>query len=382
MVYQPASMAAPGTSRKISAASARAHTRKKQKGSSFAAIRGIVSKLSVVLLVGVLAWSYNATRPPPPKICGTPNGPPVTSSRIKLNDGRHLSYIETGVSKEKARHKVIFIHGFDGCKYDVFPISQETLDEFGIYLLSFDKAGYGESDPNPKMSVKSIAEDVEELADKMSLGPKVYVMGFSMGGAYVWSCLKFIPHRLAGAALVSPGSNYWWPSFPKNLSREAYNRQLTQDQWAIRVAHYVPWLTYWWNTQKWFPPFGVIAESTDLLSEKDKELLPKILARKQYYQAQVRQQGEFYSLHLDLIVFFSSWEFDPMDLKNPFPNNEGSVHLWHGAQDVVVNVSLSRYISQKLPWVRYHEIPDGGHMFPDADGMIDAIVKALVLGDQ
>lgn len=71
-----------------------------------------------------------------------------------------------------------------------------------------------------------------------------------------------------------------------------------------------------------------------------------------------------------------------MDLKNPFPNGEGSVHLWHGAQDLVVNVSLSRYISQRLPWVHYHEVPDGGHLFPHGDGVGDAIVKALVLGDQ
>lgn len=78
----------------------------------------------MVLLVVVLACSYNVTRPPPPNICGTPNGPPVTSSRIKLNDGRHLSYIESGVSKDKASHKIIFLHAFDCCKHNLFPISQ------------------------------------------------------------------------------------------------------------------------------------------------------------------------------------------------------------------------------------------------------------------
>lgn len=96
-------------------------------------VSGIVSKLSMVLLVGVFAWSYNATRPPPPNICGTPNGPPVTSSRIKLNDGRHLSYIETGVSKDKARHKIIFLHSFDCCKHDLFPVSQVMIMHFLIH---------------------------------------------------------------------------------------------------------------------------------------------------------------------------------------------------------------------------------------------------------
>lgn len=82
-----------------------------------------------------------------------------------------------------------------------------------------------------------------------------------------------------------------------------------------------------------------------------------------------------------MMVNFGHWDFSPLELDNPFPNNEGSVHLWHGAEDLIVPVILSRYIGQKLPWVHYHELPDAGHLFPLADGMSDAIVKALLLGD-
>jgi pimeloyl-ACP methyl ester carboxylesterase len=69
------------------------------------------------------------------------------------------------------------------------------LEELGVYIVSFDRPGYGESDPDPKRSVKSLALDVEELADKLELGSKFYVIGFSMGGQAVWGCLKFITHR-------------------------------------------------------------------------------------------------------------------------------------------------------------------------------------------
>lgn len=81
------------------------------------------------------------------------------------------------------------------------------------------------------------------------------------------------------------------------------------------------------------------------------------------------------------MVGFQHWEFSPLELDNPFPNNEGSVHLWHGVEDRIVPVILSRHISQKLSWVRYHELPDAGHMFPFIDGMSDAMVKALLLGN-
>lgn len=83
-----------------------------------------------------------------------------------------------------------------------------------------------------------------------------------------------------------------------------------------------------------------------------------------------------------MMVGFGTWEFDPLDLKNPFPNNESSVHLWHGDEDRLVPVILQRYIVQRLPWIHYHELSGAGHMFPFADGMSDTIVKAVLTGDK
>nr|DAD48568.1 TPA_asm: hypothetical protein HUJ06_018505 [Nelumbo nucifera] len=91
------------------------------------------------------------------------------------------------------------------------------------------------------------------------------------------------------------------------------------------------------------------------------------------------------SLHRDLMIGFGTWEFDPMDLKNPFPNNEGTVHLWMGDEDGFVPVTLQRYIAViagKLPWIHYHELPGSGHMIRYIDGMNDAIVKSLLLGEK
>jgi hypothetical protein len=48
----------------------------------------------------------------------------------------------------------------------------------------------------------------------------------------------------------------------------------------------------------------------------------------------------------------------------------------------MVPASLSRYISERLPWVIYHELPKSGHLFPVDSGNADAIVKSLLLGDQ
>lgn len=71
-----------------------------------------------VLLIGFLAWLLQGIRPPPPRICGSPGGPPITAPRIKLRDGRHLAYKEHGVPKETAKYKIVSVHGFGSSRHD------------------------------------------------------------------------------------------------------------------------------------------------------------------------------------------------------------------------------------------------------------------------
>ncbi|XLR04319.1 hypothetical protein HN51_059185 [Arachis hypogaea] len=109
----------------------------------------------------------------------------MISPRIKLRDGRHLAYLERGVSKDVAKYKIIIVHGFGSSKEMNFLAPQELINELGIYLLQYDQAGYGESDPNPKRSLKSEALDIQELADQLELGPQFYVRELSIEFARV-----------------------------------------------------------------------------------------------------------------------------------------------------------------------------------------------------
>ncbi|KAI7732523.1 hypothetical protein M8C21_012623 [Ambrosia artemisiifolia] len=236
--------------------------------------------IKILLLVFVTvfsSWVYKTVVPPPPKTVGSPNGPPITSPRIKLHDGRYISYMESGVPKDIAKSKILYMHCFDCSRYynPFASASPAVVEELGVYVVAIDRPGYGESDPDPKRTVKSFALDIKEIADELNLGPKFYLAGFSLGGQIVWSCLKYIPHRLAGAVLISPAINYWWHNLPLNLANEAYFRRPKQDQWSFRVAHYLPWLTYWWNTQKWFPFFSVV-DGTLNYTPSDIEIMTKL----------------------------------------------------------------------------------------------------------
>lgn len=74
--------------------------------------------IAPVMSVRPLSKAYHVIRPPPPKICGSPGGPPITAPRIKLRDGRNLAYKEYGMPREEAKYKIIFIHGFSSCRHD------------------------------------------------------------------------------------------------------------------------------------------------------------------------------------------------------------------------------------------------------------------------
>ncbi|KAL4359592.1 hypothetical protein AHAS_Ahas08G0092800 [Arachis hypogaea] len=305
----------------------------------------------------------------------------MISPRIKLRDGRHLAYLERGVSKDVAKYKIIIVHGFGSSKEMNFLAPQELIDELGIYLLQYDRAGYGESDPNPKRSLKSEALDIQELADQLELGPQFYVIGVSMGSYATWSCLQYLPHRLAGLALIAPVINYKWPSLPKSLIREDYRRKLVQ--WARWLASYCPRLLHWWVTQKWLPSAAVIEKNPAFFNKSDIDILKTLPGFPMLTKDSLREQVVFDTLRHDWRVAFGKWEFDPLKLMNPFPHStSSSVHIWQGYEDKVVPSQLQRFVSGKLPWIHYHEVPDGGHLIVYYRGLCEAILRALLLGQE
>uniref|UniRef100_A0A7C9EAP9 Uncharacterized protein n=1 Tax=Opuntia streptacantha TaxID=393608 RepID=A0A7C9EAP9_OPUST len=92
----------------------------------------LIAVFMSVLLAGLI---YQLMKPPTSKICGSANGPPVTSPRITLKDGRYLAYKMRGAAKENAKYKIIITHGFCASKETFVPVS----DELSICIITFDR---------------------------------------------------------------------------------------------------------------------------------------------------------------------------------------------------------------------------------------------------
>ncbi|CAA2979300.1 Hypothetical predicted protein [Olea europaea subsp. europaea] len=185
----------------------------------------MVFKKIIGLMIGCLGLAKHPTRP---VTCAEIDQIVCNSPRIRLSDERFLAYRERGVPKNKSNYRVIIVHGFGSSKEMDFMAPKELLDELSIYLLQFDRVGYGESDPNPKRSLSSESSDIEELADKLQLGSKFYLVEVSVGCYPVWSCLRQIPNRLAGVSLVVPNINFKWLSLPDDLTKDVYMRGLSR----------------------------------------------------------------------------------------------------------------------------------------------------------
>uniref|UniRef100_A0A7C9EBW1 AB hydrolase-1 domain-containing protein n=1 Tax=Opuntia streptacantha TaxID=393608 RepID=A0A7C9EBW1_OPUST len=98
-------------------------------------------------------------------------------------------------------------------------------------------------------------------------------------------------------------------------------------------------------------------------------------------QDKILQQGAYESLHRDLVVLFRSWEFDPLELRNPYSDNSASVHLWIGREDGIVAVEMLRHVAKRLPWIKCHEVPNGGHLLIHDEKLCQIILRSLLLGE-
>jgi dienelactone hydrolase len=89
----------------------------------------------------------------------------------------------------------LYIEGVFHVKSCISAVIDFVLLRIPSVVDNIDRPGYVESDAHPARTEKSVALDIAELADNLQLGPKFHLIGFSMGGEIMWSCLNYIPHR-------------------------------------------------------------------------------------------------------------------------------------------------------------------------------------------
>ena len=101
-------------------------------------------------------------------------------------------------------HTVVMESGAAVGFYEWWLVQSALRDE--IRTCSYDRAGFGWSDPTPSRSVAGYVSDLHELLRRNGEKPPFILVGHSMGGSFVQRYYWRYPSEVAGLILVDPAN--------------------------------------------------------------------------------------------------------------------------------------------------------------------------------
>jgi len=119
---------------------------------------------------------------------------------IALPGGRALAYECTGAPDARP---VVLFHGSPGSR--LFRPDASVADAAGARIITFDRPGYGRSDPQPDRRVADTAADVVALLDHLDI-ERASLIAWSGGGPFGVATARYARERVDRLAIVSaPG---------------------------------------------------------------------------------------------------------------------------------------------------------------------------------
>ncbi|KAF7805556.1 Alpha/Beta hydrolase fold [Senna tora] len=312
---------------------------------------------------------------------------PPSANRTLLPDGRYMAYKERGVPADRARFSMIAPHTFLSSRLAGIPgVKDSLLEEFGIHLLTYDLPGFGESDPHPNRNLESSAMDMSFLADALGVN-KFWVVGYSSGSMHAWAALRYIPDRLAGAAMVAPMVNPYDPIMTKEEKRRTWAKWTRKRKLMYFLARRLPRsLAFFYQRSFLSGKHGQIDRWLSLsLGTRDKALMEDPIYE-EFWQRDVEEsirQGNVKPFVEESALQVSNWGFSLADLKlqkkkrshnmlswlkSMFTAEQeeyigflGPIHIWQGMDDKVVPPSMTDFVHRILPGAAVHKLPYEGH---------------------
>ncbi|XP_059429785.1 uncharacterized protein LOC132163494 [Corylus avellana] len=313
---------------------------------------------------------------------------PPSANLLVLPDGRYLAYKEQGVSAERARFSILAPHTFLSSRLAGIPgLKASLLEEFGICLLTYDLPGFGESDPHPNRNLESSAMDMLLLANGVGINDKFWVVGYSSGSMHAWAALRYIPDRVAGAAMFAPMVNPYDPCMAKVEKRGTWDKWTRRRKFMYFLALRFPsFLSYFYRQSFLSGKHGQIDKWLSLsLGKRDRALLEDPLYE-EFWQRDVEEsirQGNTKPFVEEAVLQVSNWGFSLADLKlqkkqrgkgmlnwlkamltepkEEYTGFFGPIHIWQGMDDRVVPPSMTDFVHRVLPGAAVHKLPYEGH---------------------
>jgi pimeloyl-ACP methyl ester carboxylesterase len=213
------------------------------------------------------------------------------------------------------------------------------LERQGVRLVTYDRPGYGLSDPHPGRIVADAADDVRAIAD--ALGIETFaVMGRSGGAPHALACAALLPDRVTRVASLVGLAPYDAPDLDWLDGMVELNRQ----QYGAALLGHGP------LAEVIYPQVVAMRADPEHLARRlEREGSPAdrhALRDPDYRATFVRSIREAVARSLDgwaadSLAFTRPWGFDPGWIRVP-------TLLWHSARDVFAPVSHARWLAGQI----------------------------------
>ncbi|KAK8655213.1 hypothetical protein V6N13_107803 [Hibiscus sabdariffa] len=310
------------------------------------------------------------------------------ADRIILPDGRYIAYREQGIPADSARFTMIIPHSFLSSRLSGIPgVKASVLEEFGVRLLTYDRPGFGESDPHPYRNLESSASDILFLANALGVSDKFWVVGHSTGSLHAWAALRYIPDRVAGVAMFAPMVNPYDSLMNRGEKYGTWEKWTRKRKFMYFLARRFPkFLSYFYRKSFLSGKHGQIDQWLALtLGRRDRALIEDPIYE-EFWQRDVEEsirQGNAKPFVEEAVLQVSNWGFSLADLKlqkkqrgkgilnvikyvlsgskEEYTGFLGPIHIWQGMDDKVVPPSMTDFVHRVLPSAAVHKLPYEGH---------------------
>lgn len=275
---------------------------------------------------------------------------------VVLPDGRTLAYGEFG---DPAGIPVFVFHGGVGSR-GFGLLFDEAASELGVWIVSPDRPGYGQSDLQPDRTLLDWPDDVATLADALGID-KFAVLGVSGGGPYAAACAHTMPERISAAALVSSIG-------PPAAGRPPGLRLI------LWLARWLPWLAgvpiKRTLERARTDPEAAIAARANGKAEPERAMHHGDAGRRLNAQtAEGGRQGHRHAVQ-EMAIAGRDWGFDLGEISVP-------VGVWHGALDRTVAVETAKFLARAIPESELTVHDNVGHLSLPVD-YAEEILEFLV----
>jgi pimeloyl-ACP methyl ester carboxylesterase len=288
-------------------------------------------------------------------------------TRIELPDGRGL---DLQVSGPESGIPLVFHHGTPGSGRPFGAVARAAHAR-GLRLVTYSRAGYGDSDRAAGRSVVDVAGDIVAVLDHLD-APRCLTGGWSGGGPHALATGARLPERVAGVLVIAgvgpygaDGLDFVAGMGEQNVEEVAL---ALEGEAAIRAAHEesAPEL-------RRADAAAIVTGLSTLLPPVDVAVLTDEFGADTAANLAEGVRTGVDGWVDDDLAFCRPWGFDVAEVDVP-------TFLWQGDADLMVPFAHGQWLAAHIPGVTAHLEPGEGHLsiaVGALDRMLDELVTAL-----